>query len=412
MTNPIIIGAGVSGLVAAIELEKEGYIPIILEATDRVGGRVKSDDLLGIPADHGFQVLLTEYPEAQRYLDYKQLDLLKFMPGSVIFKNGKMEKIGDPLRKISFLWPTTFAKIGSINDKRLIFQLSMAMKKKSIDHIFAEPETTTKAYLQNYGFSEAVIHDFFQPFFAGIYLEEDLNTSSRMFEFVYKMFSTGSAAIPRAGMQAIPDQLVSQLMDTTIHYNTEVSHIESKTVFLKSGDTLSADKIIIASDPAHFFNKGKLKERNWKSCYNLYFQSSGSVLKNPIIGLLPGQETLVNNFHYLNDIYDKTNQSNNTVLSVTIVNNHMLSESEMIETVKAELQKQCSIETGELLKMFHIKKALPKVSDLKYKPTDTSATLASGIFCCGDYLANSSLNAAMASGRVAAELVIAGQESS
>ena len=70
MKNPIIIGAGVAGLVAAIELEKHGYSPIILEATDRIGGRVKTDNLNGYPADHGFQVLLTAYPEAQRYLDY------------------------------------------------------------------------------------------------------------------------------------------------------------------------------------------------------------------------------------------------------------------------------------------------------------------------------------------------------
>jgi len=166
MKNPLIIGAGVSGLVAAIELEKAGYTPTIFEATDRVGGRVKSDDLNGFPADHGFQVLLTEYPEAKRYLDYEKLDLIQFLPGSVIFKNGKMEKIGDPLRDVSFLWPTTFADVGSVNDKRLILQLSLALKKKSIEDIFAEPDSSTRAYLKIYGFSEEMIHDFFQPFFA------------------------------------------------------------------------------------------------------------------------------------------------------------------------------------------------------------------------------------------------------
>ena len=95
MKNPIIIGAGISGLVAAIELEKAGYSPTILEATDLVGGRVKSEILNGLPIDHGFQVLLTEYPEAQRYLDYDKLELLTFLPGSIIFKNNKIQKIGD-----------------------------------------------------------------------------------------------------------------------------------------------------------------------------------------------------------------------------------------------------------------------------------------------------------------------------
>jgi len=383
MNNPIIIGAGVSGLVAAIELEKAGYTPTILEVTDRVGGRVKSDDLNGFPADHGFQVLLTEYSEAQRYLDYEKLDLINFLPGSVIFKNGKMEKIGDPLRDVSFLWPTTFADVGSVNDKRLILQLSLALKKKSIEAIFEAPETTTLVYLQNYGFSEEMIKDFFQPFFAGIYLEENLDTSSRMFEFVYKMFGTGYAAIPRKGMQAIPDQLAGQLTQTTIRFNSIVNRIEEQKVF----------------------SKKDMVPRAWKSCYNLYFQSPKSILKDPIIGLLPGKETMVNNFHYLNDVYGNKEDENSSILSVTVVKNHELSAADMIREVKMELENYCNIETGELLKMFHIKKALPKISDLKYQPTETSVQLAPGILCCGDYLANSSLNAAMASGRVVAELV-------
>lgn len=405
MKNPLIIGAGVSGLVAAIELEKAGYAPTILEATDRVGGRVKSDDLKGFPVDHGFQVLLTEYPEAQRYLDYEKLDLINFLPGSVIFKNGKMEKIGDPLRDVSFLWPTTFADIGSVNDKRLILQLSLALKKKSTEAIFAAPETTTLVYLQNYGFSEEMIRNFFQPFFAGIYLEENLDTPSRMFEFVYKMFGTGYAAIPRKGMQAIPDQLASQLTQTTIRFNTSVNRIEDHTVYLESGEVLAAEQIIVATDPSPFFTKKDIKPTEWKSCYNLYFQTPKSVLKDPIIGLLPGKDTMVNNFHYLDDLYGNKDQENGAILSVTVVKNHDLSAADMVQQVKRELITHCKIEAGELLKMFHIKKALPKVRDLKYEPTKATVALAPGIFCCGDHLANSSLNAAMASGRVVAELV-------
>ena len=63
-----IIGAGVSGLIAAQVLEEKGFSPIIMEATDRVGGRVKTDIVDGYQLDHGFQVLLTAYPAAQKYL--------------------------------------------------------------------------------------------------------------------------------------------------------------------------------------------------------------------------------------------------------------------------------------------------------------------------------------------------------
>ena len=70
-----IIGAGVSGLVAAQVLENKGYHPIILEASDRAGGRVKTDIKKGFQLDHGFQVLLSSYPAAQKYLDFKALKL-------------------------------------------------------------------------------------------------------------------------------------------------------------------------------------------------------------------------------------------------------------------------------------------------------------------------------------------------
>ena len=68
-----IIGAGLSGLVAAIELEKAGFSPIILESSDKVGGRMKTDQVDGYLLDHGFQVILTAYPEVKRYLNFYHL---------------------------------------------------------------------------------------------------------------------------------------------------------------------------------------------------------------------------------------------------------------------------------------------------------------------------------------------------
>ena len=61
-----IVGGGVSGLVAAQVLEKHGLIPIIIEATDRVGGRLKTDIIEGFQLDRGFQVLLSSYSAAKK----------------------------------------------------------------------------------------------------------------------------------------------------------------------------------------------------------------------------------------------------------------------------------------------------------------------------------------------------------
>jgi phytoene dehydrogenase-like protein len=161
--------------------------------------------------DHGFQVLLTAYPEAKKHLDFQELDLQEFLPGAVVFKNKKQKIIGDPLKDPSLVFSTLFSGIGNFSDKFKVLKLNSILKKKSLSEIFSDKEQATLSYLQDFGFSSEIIDDYFKPFFSGIFLETKLETSSRMFEFVFKMFGEGSAAIPRKGMEAIPKQLSQKL---------------------------------------------------------------------------------------------------------------------------------------------------------------------------------------------------------
>jgi phytoene dehydrogenase-like protein len=235
-----IIGAGISGLIAATVLEKNGFSPIIIEATERVGGRVKTDIVNGYQLDQGFQVLLTAYPAAQKYLNFESLELQKFLPGASIFKNGKQEIIGDPIRDTSLLMSTLFARIGTLSDKLKILKLNNKLKKKTISEIFSEKEQSTLSYLVDFGFSFRMIDDFFTPFFSGIFLENKLETSSRMFEFVYKMFGEGDATLPKGGIEEIPKQLLHNLKNTTIKYKTRVSSITDGEIILSNGQNLES----------------------------------------------------------------------------------------------------------------------------------------------------------------------------
>ena len=198
-----IIGAGVSGLIAALVLENHGFSPLLFEKTERVGGRVKTDIMDGYQLDHGFQVLLDAYPMAQKYLDYEALNLAKFLPGAFIFKSGRKKIIGDPLRNLSLLIPTLTSGIGTLSDKFRILKLNTELKKKTISDIFDGPEVTTLEYLRRRGFSDEIITNFFKPFFTGIFLETELDTSSRMFEFVYKMFQLGQCFIYSIGFKIL-----------------------------------------------------------------------------------------------------------------------------------------------------------------------------------------------------------------
>lgn len=396
-----IIGAGVSGLIAARVLEDNGYSPVVLEATDRAGGRVKTDIVNDYQLDQGFQVLLTAYPLVQKYLDFEALDLQQFLPGATIFNNGKKKTIGDPLRDISLLIPTLFSGIGTLSDKIKILKLNNLLKKTTLAEIFAKSEKTTFQYLSDFGFSEEMISQFFKPFFSGIFLEPELDTSSRMFEFVYKMFGEGFAALPKAGIEAIPRQLKDNLIHTKFLFNTKVKFVEDGRILLNNGSELKSHFTIIATEPSALVSNLKNQETQWKSCETLYFETNTRVIEKPLIGLIANKGALINNIFYPTSVASQL-EGKKELLSVTIVKKHGLSNEALIRCVQKELQQFCGVDSLTFIKHYSIIKALPKLNGLRYEMLPSETRLTTGVFLAGDTHLNGSLNAAMISGERAA----------
>jgi protoporphyrinogen oxidase len=406
-----IIGAGISGLIAAQILENHGYQPTIIEASSAVGGRVKSDFYKGYNLDRGFQVLLTSYPAAKKYLDYDALALQELVPGATIFKNGKAQNIGDPLRNLSLLIPTLFSSIGSFSDKIKILKLNTTLKKKKIAAIFETKEKTTLQYLKDFGFSKKIIDAFFTPFFSGIFLETKLETSSRMFEFVYKMFGDGLAVIPRNGIQAIPNQLKENLKNTNFKFNSPVKEVKDKSILLENGNTLESHITIIATEASSLISNLKNQETIWKNCDTLYFETEKRAFNKPLIGLITDENTIINNIFYPTSVAT-SNTTTKELLSVTVVKTHQLNEAELIENVVNELETYCNIKHVTFLKRYKINKALPQLTNLQYEISSTETKLKSTLFLAGDQQLNGSLNAAIISGERAALGVIQALEES
>jgi len=396
-----IVGAGISGLIAATVLEKNGLFPVIIESTDRVGGRVKTDIVDGYQLDHGFQVLLTAYPAAQKYLNLEALQLQSFIPGASIFKNGKQQIIGDPLRDKSLLLSTVFARVGTLSDKFKILKINNKLKKKSLSEIFSTKEQTTKSYLMAFGFSNSIIDNFFNPFFSGIFLENKLETSSRMFEFVYKMFGEGQAALPKGGMQAIPKQLSNNLKRTTFKFNTKVATVNDSEIILADGQKIKSDFTIIATEPSKLVNTVNKKVTEWQSCDTLYFETESRVINKPLIGLIPEKDAVINNLFYHTSL-DSNLKGNKELLSVTVVDNRNLPSDKLIQRVQTELKQYCGINTSKLIKHYNIPMSLPKLKELKYNALPSQTRLTDTIFLAGDLQLNGSLNAAMIAGEKAA----------
>jgi phytoene dehydrogenase-like protein len=199
----LIIGAGLAGLNCARELSLRHISVEVHEASDRAGGRVRTDVLDGFRLDRGFQVMLSAYPESRRALDYDRLELRAFYPGARVRVNGKFQLLGDPWRKPGSAFETLVSSVGSLADK-----FRIASMRSSVQHDpWVQPELTTMERLRNHGFTPEFIHRFFRPFLGGIFLEPELETSSRMFDFVFHMMAEGETTVPKLGIEEIPCEL-------------------------------------------------------------------------------------------------------------------------------------------------------------------------------------------------------------
>ncbi|KAJ6302053.1 hypothetical protein OIU77_016201 [Salix suchowensis] len=119
-TGVIVIGAGLAGLAAATRLNSQNIPFVLLEASDAVGGRVRTDVVDGFLLDRGFQIFITAYPEAQKLLDYQALELQKFYSGARIYFDGQFHTVADPLCHFFDSVKSLANPIGSVVDKLLI----------------------------------------------------------------------------------------------------------------------------------------------------------------------------------------------------------------------------------------------------------------------------------------------------
>ncbi len=69
MTETLVVGAGVAGLVLARELVLQGRTVRVLEASDRAGGQVAGHTVAGIPLDAGAEAFATRGGTVRGYLE-------------------------------------------------------------------------------------------------------------------------------------------------------------------------------------------------------------------------------------------------------------------------------------------------------------------------------------------------------
>jgi len=402
----LIIGAGLAGLTCARALHRAGRSCLVLEAGDEAGGRVRTDCVDGFLLDRGFQVLLTAYPEAERWLDYQTLQLQKITPGTLVWKNGARHRVSDPLRRPLDLPATLRAPVGSLADKFRIALLRWHAGSGSLDDLLRRPETTTLEALRRRGFSESMIESFLRPWLGGIFLESELATSSRMMEFVFRLFARGDTAVPAAGMQAIPRQLAAGLPAGTVRCGTPVTAIDGTRVHLATGAVLSARHLVLATDgeTAARLLPG-LPAPAWRAATTLYFASPRSPVGEPTLMLNGTGTGGVNTLIDLALVAPSYAPAGQSLLSLTWRGPPPPADDALESAVRGEMISWFGRETvasWRLLRIDRIRQALPVRWPLVRKPP---APLREGVWVCGDHRDTASIQGAMQSGRETAEVL-------
>ena len=402
----IIVGAGLAGLSAARELTRHGRRVRVLEASDGVGGRVRTDVIDGYLCDRGFQVFLTSYPEARRQLNYDALNLGRFTPGSLIFDGDKLARFADPWRQPRHAVASVVSGVGSTLDK-----LRVAKLRRDAKAVRLRPEETLDIpaidELRRRGFSDGMIETFLRPFLGGIFIDPTLQTSARMLMFVFGMFADGDAALPAAGMGAIPDQLAATLPPGCVRLNTLVAAIDDRGVTLDGGERFDADAVVLAVDePAARKIRGQTGEpAGWKSTTVLYFTADTCPVGEATLVLNGTGRGRVNTVANLAAAQPAYAPNGRPLLACSLLGPQSAHTDALVTDTKSELATWFdSAPSWRFIHRCDVPYALPNQDADTARPPGVDAE--GRVVACGDWRAFGSIHHAMSSGRDAAGAVL------
>ncbi|WP_274323501.1 NAD(P)/FAD-dependent oxidoreductase [Halosimplex aquaticum] len=254
MSDVVIVGGGLAGLVAARRLAAEGADVTLFERRDEVGGRVRSREVDGFTLDRGFQVLFSAYPAVREELDLDALDLRTFAPGATIARPDHRSTLADPFRAPFAAIESAMNPDVTLGDKFRVLRLRRELGNADPETLLDGPEESIRDYLDRRGFSDRFVENFAAPFYGGITLDRSLSTDAGVFRYTFSMLSRGSTAVPADGMGAVPAQLAdrARAAGATIETGIEVSGVEGDeggATVEAGGETVDADAVVVATDP-------------------------------------------------------------------------------------------------------------------------------------------------------------------
>lgn len=399
-TEVVVVGAGLAGLAVALHLHRAGVPFAVLEAGDDVGGRVRTDLVDGFRLDRGFQILNPAYPAVRRLVDVGKLQPGRFWRAVRVADGDRHTLLGHPLDCPATLRDIAARRYLSTRDLAALGALSARVAGGPARWIRDRQDCTTAAALDDAGLSERAVETVFRPFLEGVFLEPELTTSARFFQFVWRSFLRSAPVLPAAGMGALPRQLADRLPSGTIHLNTQVAALDGRSVRTGSGDVWTGRAVVVATDGDAAADLAGSTRPAWHGVTTWYFTTPESPLREPVI-MTSAAGGPVANTAVLTEVVPGYAPSGQALVGVSTL--EPVSETDVRRA--AGRMYRTSTESWELVGRYEVPHALPAMPaphGLR-KPV----RLGDGRYVCGDHRDTSSLQGALASGTRTARAVLA-----
>ena len=419
----VVVGAGLAGLACARVLAAAGVPVHVLEAADEVGGRVRTDLVEGFRLDRGFQVLSTAYPEARRLLALEALDPRPFYPGALVRHGGRFHRVADPFRRPLDALRGLGSPVGTLADKLRVAALRGALVGATTEEVMARPDVSTAEALREAGFSEAMVQRFFRPFLGGVFFDPALETSARAMGYVLRHFALGETVLPAAGMGAIPRQLARGLPEGAVTLGARVAAVNgaapdggtddaagAPSVRLADGVTLPAAAVVVAtaaSEAAKLLGAPPPPPGRSATC--LYFVADAAPVAEPILMLDGDAAGPALTVAVPSAVAPSYAPDGRALVACTVPGDPPADDAALVAATIAQMTDWFGPPVAEWthLATYRLAGAQPDQSPGALEPPARPARVAPGLYACGDHLAIASIDGALASGRRAAEAVLA-----